>query len=75
MEMGQEMNFVFSHLGDGCQATYPCCNRDCGNACVTLYVCQHGGKCRTHGWESLETPFFVSLPLVWSVTWVKSCFM
>lgn len=38
VEMGQEMNFVFSHLGDGCQASYPCCNRVCGSACVTLLV-------------------------------------
>lgn len=41
MEMGQEMNFVFLHLGHGCQASYCCGNRDCANVCVTLCLCQH----------------------------------
>lgn len=62
------------------QASYPRCNRDCGSALVTettspslVCACRLRERCLTRGWESLETLFLASFPLVWSFTLLESC--
>lgn len=70
-EWGKRLTLYFCTWERWLPDQLPVLQKGCGNACVTHFLCQ---RCRSRGWESLETLFLVSLPLVWRVSWVKSCF-